>query len=649
MRTRDRSKLLLAIAILATASTLAQEPTSAKHEAKKRPLAKTSVVAAMVPAKAVPARRPESPTRTLPKRVEKLPEPEADVMIVALGSLSGTTRTEIEHTARRLVGGATSSANLRDVQMTIVRKTAPFGPVIVLTADETTKARVLEDCANWKLCDLITSGSVQLRVVNHESPWIRDYGPQIEIGKSGPRVVHWRYYDTRQDDSAMEMRSRVNEERLHLIEHAFKNTSGKEASIGDLLESEEQAAAEQAKEDRALNLLAQMDSVLANSSVLQRNTDDRSAFDIAEAVLSSPRFEYVAPDSFVDGGNLIHMGDGRCLTTRTLLSRNKDVKVALDQELIAKGSCSQVIYLDPLPGPVIEHIDMFALPAGPKKVLLASFDLHQNYTERYWGELTPEQKTLTFDAAVAMKGNARRLRDLGYEVIEVPSPLPRDDDDGVYYPTVLNALVRFNGRGGTQILVPVYEDYEDDVQAAAMETIKNAFGPNAQVVPIDATEAAKLQGAVHCLTLTLPMSVSVFADTQLDNERHLQVARREELEQELGNREIPNDLSGTWFYVEEHDAYKRSAASAETFEFSGNSVIVDSNDGDDPAKGTYEVTRKADANWEAALKFPETELDAKLKWIDADHVRIVLEELDEPHVLVRKKPVSTASSRRTEK
>ena len=528
--------------------------------------------------------------------------------------------------------------------MTIVRKTAPFGPVILLAADETTKAHVIEDCANWKLCTLIESGSVQVRVVNHEGPWIRDYGPQIEAGKNGPRVVHWRYYDTRQDDNAVEMRERINEQRLQLIEHAYKDTSGQDDPLGDLLD-DEQAKAKQAKEDRQLALLGQLDSILANASLLQRNTDDHAAFDIAESVLSSPRFEYVAPNAFVDGGNLMRMGDGRCLTTRTLLSRNKDIKVTLDQELIASGSCSQVIYLDPLPGPVIEHVDMFALPAGPKKVLLASFDLSQNYIKRYWGELTPEEKALTFDAAVAMQGNARRLRELGYEVIEVPAPLPRaNGEEGVYYPTVMNALVRFNARGETQILVPVYADYEDDVQAAAMETIKNAFAPGTQIVPIDATEAAKLQGAVHCLTLTLPLSASVFADASLDNDRRLQVTRRGALEQEFGNHELPKDLSGTWFYVEEHDAYKRSVGSGKTFEFTGNTVSVDFGDGDNPTEGTYKITGQAGAYWDAALKFGDTELDARLNWIDADHARIVLEDLDEPHVLVRKKPVPPASA-----
>jgi hypothetical protein len=358
-------------------------------------------------------------------------------------------------------------------------------------------------------------------------------------------------------------------------------------------------------------------------------------------VLQSPRFEYVTSGSFVDGGNLLHMGDGNCLTTRTLLSRNKDENPGVEQELIAKSSCKQVVYLNPLPGPVIEHIDMFTLPAGPKKILLASFDLHQNYVERYWGELTPQERALAIDAAVVMRGNARILRELGYEVIEVPAPLPREnDEDGFYYPTVLNALVRFDGRGGTQVLVPVYEDYEEDVQAAAMQAIQSAFGPKAQLVPIDATKAARLQGAVHCLSLTAPLKGSVFEDPARETELRTQVDRGVQLQKTLAKQERPGDLKGAWVYVEEHDAYKRSAVkgSHETFAFLGKSVTADFEDGDDPVEGTYEVVRKDGANWELNMKFGNKEIAVKMTWLDADHVRVQLEDVDEPHVLVRQKP-----------
>jgi agmatine/peptidylarginine deiminase len=525
---------------------------------------------------------------------------------------------------------------LLDMQMTIVRKSAPFGPVMVLADDAVTKMVVADSCARWDLCDWLETGKVQVKVVTHQGPWIRDYGPQIEIGTNGPRVVHWRYYDTRQDEALLAKRSKLAEVRLQLIEDAFAGLNGKGGTLSELLTDEDQ----QATQDRKLNLLTQMDSIYANAAVLQRNVDEHSAYDIAQAVLKNPRFEYVSSGAFVDGGNLMRLGDGRCLTTRTLLSRNKDQNPGVDQELVAKGPCSQVIYLEPLPGPVIEHVDMFILPAGPKKVLLASFDLRQSYVERYWADLAPEEKVLAGEAAVAMRTNARRLREAGYEVIEAPSPLPRDDGEGgVYFPTVLNALVRSNAAGKTQVLAPVYGGYEEDVQAAALQAIRVAFGPEAEIVTIEATTAAKGQGAVHCLTLTVPLAASVFADSAMESDSRLQTARRMELEKALERSLQPPDLTGMWAYVEEHDAFRRAAAAASRmiFEFKGQEVVADLGNGEDPVEGKYQIVGKDGSTWAVKMVFGDKDLDVELTWLDPDHVRIALDWIDEPHVLVRVK------------
>jgi agmatine/peptidylarginine deiminase len=642
MTTRGTIAVLPAIAMLAFAAIEAQtQPAIKKTAAATHSNAKTSLKQpAKAPAKSVPAPKPAAPAPVV--KPEKPPVPEADVLIVALGSLEGSTQKAIEHTARKLVGGATSSPSLRDIQMTIVRKSAPFGPVILLVPTEAAKGKIADECAAYELCEWIDSGTVQVRVANHEGPWIRDFGPQVEAGKSGTRVVHWKYYDVRQDDHAAEMRSRINEARLALIEHAFRKLKGDDDPL-DVLRGDDESSS--AKVDRQLNLLSQMDAILANASVLQRNTDDRSAFDIAQAVLANPRFEYVPGESYVDGGNLLRMADGRCLTTRTLLSRNKDLKVSVDQDLVARGSCSQVTFLEPLPGPVIEHVDMFALPAGPKKILLASFDLRQPYIGRYWEDLSSEEKALTHDAAIAMQVNARRLRESGYEVVEVPMPLPRTDEEtGVYYPTVLNALVRFNGRGSTQVLLPVYDRYEDDVQAAAIERIRSTFPAGTDIVPIDSTEAAKLQGAVHCLTLTLPRSISIFGDVRLESDRRSQTEVQTALEKDLKKREPARDLNGTWIVVEEHAASSHGAsASAPSFEFDGKSVSLDMHDGDDALEGTFKVTKRQDANWAVTMKFDENEMEFQLRWLDSSRIRLLPDGEDEAMILVRRKRTSARS------
>ena len=131
-----------------------------------------------------------------------------------------------------------------------------------------------------------------------------------------------------------------------------------------------------------------------------------------------------------------------------------------------------------------------------------------------------------------MQQNADRLRNLGYEVVPVVAPFPRIPEGGQsYYPTVLNALVREGSDGSKQILVPAYKDYETDIQHTAVQQIREAFGPYAEIVSIEATEAAKAGGAVHCLTLTAPLRLSIFGDTADAARRNKYAAARRQLDQ----------------------------------------------------------------------------------------------------------------------
>src|SRR5437764_7443151 len=116
-----------------------------------------------------------------------------------------------------------------------------------------------------------------------------------------------------------------------------------------------------------------------------------------------------------------------------------------------------------------------------------------------------------------MKNNERILRRAGYEVINVPSPLPQLEGEEIYYPTVLNALTFKGSDESVYVLVPTYGGLQDDVQKHALELISNTFGAGAHIVPIDASVAAARQGAVHCLTIVVPLSLTDFADQALAN------------------------------------------------------------------------------------------------------------------------------------
>ena len=109
--------------------------------------------------------------------------------------------------------------------------------------------------------------------------------------------------------------------------------------------------------------------------------------------------------------------------------------------------------------------------------------------------------------------NKATLEALKYEVIEVPALPPEINLNQTYYPTLLNALTLRTTDGRFLILAPYYPQLDQYVQFNAYKIIRKAFGDNAQVVPIDCAAAATLQGAVHCLTATVPYRYSRFSSS----------------------------------------------------------------------------------------------------------------------------------------
>lgn len=435
------------------------------------------------------------------------------------------------HLREGLIGDSaaslTAEQHLLELQMNIVRATAKFGPVLLFAPDEATKTAVHQRCQEFQICELLKGDQVRIRVVVHDGVWIRDFGPQIETAAGSAHVVQWRYFDIRAEQAKREAADQLETARLKLLE--AREQENQPGVLTHDATPDARKAAVSAIDDK-LYLLRQYSQILSEASP-QRTNDGDSAYDIADAVLSAPDFDYKSSPLALDGGNLFKLEDGRCLTTRVLLSRNKDQNVNVDHELQTIAGCTAVTYLDPLPGPVIEHIDMFALPAAGKKILLASYDLSTPFASEYWSKLSGEERDLALDASLAMESNAAQLRRLGYEVIPVPSPFPRIlSSTRTYYPSVLNALVRTGTSGLHQILVPSYKDYETDIQSSAFQQIAAAFGPKTELVTIEATEAAKGQGSIHCLTLSAPLRLSIFADSADPARRKEALARKEQLD-----------------------------------------------------------------------------------------------------------------------
>ncbi|MGA2809783.1 MAG: agmatine deiminase family protein [Candidatus Acidiferrum sp.] len=528
--------------------------------------------------------------------------------------------------------------HLLEIQMNIVRETANFGPVLLLAPDESTKSAVVLRCREFQICELLQSDRVRVKVVPHDGAWIRDFGPQIEAIGDSAYVVHWRYFDIRKEDAKREKLQELEVARLKLLETRQQEDQPDEFS-------------EEATPDAHRNILSAIDakiyllreySQILSEASPQRFGDENSAFDMADAVLAAPGFTYKSSSVALDGGNFLKLEDGRCLTTRVLLSRNKDQNINVDEELEKIGGCKAVTFLDPLPGPVIEHIDMFALPAGGKRILLASYDLSKPFAAEYWDKLSGSERDLALDAALAMEADAERLRHLGYEVVPVPSPFPRIPANGhIYYPTLLNALVREGTDGYKQVLLPSYKDYETDIQSAAWRQIAAAFGPRAQIATIEATEAAKAQGAIHCLTLTVPLRFSIFSDSADAARRSEYQARRDQLDRNLAVEiasQIPAaGLYGSWAVLEEDEQSDETALELypqKIFfgEHEFQKGVLDHLE----SRGTYTIRKKDLASWSLRFEFPNQDVTpAVAQWLGRDELKLVLKDGESTLVLRR--------------
>lgn len=553
-----------------------------------------------------------------------------DVVILSLGALN----PRAEH-IRNVRAGVLADKDverdaekhLLEIQMNIVQETAKFGPVLLLAPDETTKAAIEQRCEEFQIWKFLKNDRVRIKVVPHDGSWIRDFGPQIESRGDAAYVAHWRYFDVRLEEAKREKAQELETARLTLLE--ARQSEGQP----DTLTQEPNPSARKAVDstiDARLFVLREY-SQLLNETSPQRTNDESSAYDIADAVLATPDFAYKTSPTALDGGNLFKLDDGRCLTTRALLSRNKDQNINVDEELERVGGCKQVTYLDPLPGPVIEHIDLFALPVGGKRILLASYDLKDPFAAEYWNKLSDAERDLATEADLAMETNAGRLNSLGYEVIKVPSPFPRIPENGhTYYPSVLNALVRSAADGYRQLLLPAYKDYETELQASAVQQIAAAFGANTEIVSIEATEAAKHQGAIHCLTLTAPLALSIFGDSADIARRSDVVAQKVKLDaratREIAAQIPANGLQGSWAILEGDqptDETPPNLYPQKIFfgEHEFQRGVLDQLE----SAGKYTIDKRNPTAWSLHFVFPDQNVaPAVVDWVSKDEVKLVL-------------------------
>jgi agmatine/peptidylarginine deiminase len=425
-------------------------------------------------------------------------------------------RAFIEHTEPSVLVVALGvdvdvSSGLRDVQLQIVAKAARNGPVLVLATTSEQQSRLSDMCLRYDdLCQRLHDGIVRVAVEPHRGPWIRDYGPFITMSTGGSvAVIDARYDDARRRSNFEYRRERLNNQRLVLIEQKLRS-AGRGSSLFD-----EDSTALKAQEDMFLHYGAELSQLLKDESdSRERAMDDDAPFYIAQAAIGHDHFDLVHSSIYLDGGNLLHLQDGTCLTTTDTLAKNNGDKPLVERELAVTYHCDKVAFLEGLPGEgIIKHVDMFLMPVWGQTLLLASYDPESTRFQERFSHLDSELRTLVVESAIAMRHNKLQLQRLGYTVIDVPSLFPQRSRGEQYFPTLLNGIVQVGSDGRRHLLIPDYDvDNEDDiaVKLEARQAIGRAFGIHVDIQIIESTVPATMQGALHCLSNTVPLSGSLF-------------------------------------------------------------------------------------------------------------------------------------------
>ncbi len=207
-----------------------------------------------------------------------------------------------------------------------------------------------------------------------------------------------------------------------------------------------------------------------------------------QAVASQLHLTAIKAPLSIEGGNLLSNGRGLCVTTTTLLDRNRargyeeqDVRSLLAEFFGAQ----ETLFLEPLAGEPTGHVDMFAVFTDANTIVVGEYDPFLEPT----------------NAAILERNAARLAQARGprgpLRVVRIPMP----SREGEKWRTYTN-VVFANGL----LLTPEYHDLDCDEEKTARETYRQLL-PGWRVSGIDVSALIANGGALHCISMNAPRLV----------------------------------------------------------------------------------------------------------------------------------------------
>jgi len=247
----------------------------------------------------------------------------------------------------------------------------------------------------------------------------------------------------------------------------------------------------------------------------ERPTDDHFPRDWAK--LTSAQHNSVPWT--IQGGNLLSNGIGLALTTTRIFDDNKIIfkrKPGVDpvkeqQEFVVNEfkkytNLKHIEVLAPLQNEKTKHVDMFATFTSSKEVLVAKLDPRLDPTN-----------------ARILDYNAKRLGRITIDgkplkVHRIPIPVRR----GTSWSPYTNVII-----ANKLIMMPVMQTDDRTTMREAINVYRRVL-PDHRVATVDITTMAKLQGALHCMSVHVPDYVDLPEDKLVSYERALKWAKKRE-------------------------------------------------------------------------------------------------------------------------
>ena len=250
----------------------------------------------------------------------------------------------------------------------------------------------------------------------------------------------------------------------------------------------------------------------------QRPTDDHFPRDWAKVIGA----EHNSVPWTIQGGNLLSNGSGLALTTTRLYDDNKvvfnrrpGVDVVKEQHDFVVGefkkytNLKHIEVLQPLQNEETKHVDMFATFVNDKEVLIAKVDPRLD---------SLNARILDYNAKLLER---IKIGGTPIKVHRIPVPVRR----GTSWSPYTNAII-----ANELIMMPVMKTDDRETMREAVNVYRKLF-PDHRVATVDITSMAKLQGALHCMSIHVPSFVELPQDKLVSYDRALKWAEKHEKDQ----------------------------------------------------------------------------------------------------------------------